>query len=175
MIKSIETPHMNRLFPFEFFDELDQQLSDYIIYNLAFIVNKKQPLSKEKRKKLYKKSEDRESLTILHQNNIIEIEPYGEILILDNCVEKEYIDRIIKGEERSQIPMSILICQLYDKNDKPVFSKHTNEKTIQNIPEILWDDPQLMLSVITLSDCDDPTMAILKIPPSIEAKLFEKV
>lgn len=180
MPKYIKKKHTQRMFPFEFFDELSEQLKDYVIYNPVFLARRKRDIPKDVQKHMYKVSRNNEIIETLHQSNIIEVEPFGEVLILELCCSVEDVDTIIYDkEERSQSPLYFLICQLYDSARLPVFSKDVTEETIEKIPEVLWDDPNLMLGIVSFSSDDgiigEGKVGILKIPQDIEQKLFEPI
>lgn len=172
---AISTYHINRMFPFEFYDELREQLTGYALYNPAFLITDSENFTKEDRKKIFESNKNNDALLKLHERNIVEIEPYGEVLILDHCCEIQYVKTVLTSKNRSQVPMSLLVCQLYDCNQRPVFSKERTVKNIATIKEVLWDDPNLMIGVVTLSDSEGPTMGVFKIPPVIEDQLFELV
>lgn len=174
MPKYINTDHMKRMFPFKFFDELNSQLKDYIIDNPAFIIHHDEPITDESRELIYNKEVQNDLVDILNQNNIMPVEPFGEVLILGNVIPISDVDKIIKNDKnKSQIPISILIVQLYDSSEKPVFATEVLGNTIEIIPEVLWDDPNLLISIITLGQ-DEPTTAIVKIPDYIENIILEE-
>lgn len=178
MPKAIGKEHMERMFPFEFFDELSEQLKEYVFHNPAFLLRDKMKLTDEKRREVYQATRDNEAMDNFFKQNIIEVEPFGEVLVLELCCAKKDVDTIIQNEiERSQIPISILVCQLYDSSGLPVFATDVTEETIAKIPEVLWDDPNLMLSIVSFSN-DNNTEAqagIIKIPKHVEHKFFEPV
>lgn len=164
------------MFPFEFFDELSDKLTEYVINNPVFLLKDRIQGTDSQRKQYYHQNRDPVTINTLNRNNILEVEPFGEVLNLDVVYRKEDVDIAHnKPKERSQLPLSLLIAQYYDSSDQPVFSKDVNEDTIKQIPEILWDDPRLMLAVITMSQSEDQSsqIGIIKIPESIQDKLFE--
>lgn len=177
MPKSIATRHMNRMFPFAFFDELSERLKDYTFYNPAFVLHKKMTLPKEKRKELYNAIRKQDIMQKMNEMNLIEVEPFGEVLTLELCFPTDKIDTVMyDNTNRSQMPLSILVAQLYDSSDQPVFSKDVTEETIERIPEVLWDDPNLMLAIVSFSNEDGTgaQIGVIKIPERMEAKFFEK-
>lgn len=175
MPESINSKHMNRIFPFEFYSELNEQLRGYVLTNPAFLLNTKEPLTQERRKELFAKSRTEEIFTRINQNNILEVEPFGELLHLELCAQEEYVEQLLGSPtERSQVPLSILVGQLYDSSDQPVFSKEVTDETISQIPEVLWDDPNLLLAVVSFSQTET-TIGVIQIPKHLEASLFEHV
>lgn len=185
MPHSITTNHMNRIFPFEFFYELSEKIkNEYILNNPAFLPKNKLELTKEKQKEIWDKSRNEELIKTLHGQNILELDPFGEVLLLDLCCGVKDVSTLIGDStesddnkaKKSQVPLSILICQLYDNNNLPIFAKDVQEKTISQIPEVLYDDPNLMISVISFdNENGEAQTGIISIPKEIEKKIFEDV
>ncbi|MGN7309256.1 hypothetical protein ACTHQ2_25260, partial [Bacillus subtilis] len=110
-----------------------------------------------------------------NQLNILRIEPLGELLILDMCYANEHADAMLKGGlQRSQVPMSILMVQLYDSSNQPVFASDVSEETIARIPEVLWDDPNLLIAICSVTE-EGPKLGILTDPAKIEQDIVNKV
>lgn len=175
MPETIKSEHMNRMFPFEFYDELNEALTGYTLTNPAFLLHRTKGLSIETRQNLFAKSRTDEVLTRLNRNNILEAEPFGELLHLELCTKNEYVDQMLGTQtQRSQVPLSILVGQLYDSSGAPVFSKDVSEDSIKQIPEVLWDDPNLLLGIIEYGETET-TVGVIHMPKALEAKLFESV
>lgn len=181
MPKAIGKEHMKRMFPFEFFDELSKELKGYVFHNPAFLLRDKMKLTEEKCREVYQTTRDNEAMDSFFRQNIIEVEPFGEVLVLELCCAEKDVDTIIQNEiKRSQIPISMLVCQLYDSSGLPVFATDVTEETIAKIPEVLWDDPNLMLSIVSFAN-DNNTVTgeaqagIIKIPKHVESKFFEPI
>lgn len=175
MPKSIQTKHIKRMFPFDFYNELSEHLTDYVLHNPAFLLQDKIDVTKAKKEELFHNAREGNLLNTLNQNNLISVEPFGEVLTLEPCCKKEHVDMMIHSKEkRSKVPLSILVVQLYDSNNKPVFATDVTEDTIQQIPEVLWDDPNLLLAIISF-DQQDSQVGVIRIPKQIERKLFEEV
>lgn len=170
MIENIEKKDMDRMFPFEFFFELSEKLEGFVFNNPAFMVEHK---DKNRQKEVFEKSRDNIAMSTLMKNNILDIEPFGEVLIIELCSDVEKLKHFMKTH-KEQAPLSILIGQLYDSSDLPVFSKEVSKDTISKIPEVLWDDPNLMLSVLSFEE-DGAKLAVIKIPERIEKKVLEGV
>lgn len=166
MPKSISTEHIERMFPFEFYEELSPQIPGYTIMNSAFFNHDAIHFSEnEKREKFAK---HRKEMDKLNQMNILSIEPVGELLILDTCYAKEHTEAMLEGGiQRSQVPMSMLTVQLYDSSNQPVFASDVSEQTIARISEVLWDDPNLLIAIVSLTE-EGPKLSIFKAPPQIE-------
>lgn len=174
MPKSIALQDVQRMFPYEFFTELFANRTTYLPYNPAFLVpnikNSKKE-DKEKLKQLFDESRQNSTYQALVNDNILEIEPLGEMLMLDLCIREKDLEAMKDKTVRSQKPLSILLVQLYDSEQLPVFASDVTEETIQSIPEVLWDDPNLLIAVATTEE-DGAKVAVLKIPPEIEKNLF---
>lgn len=174
MPKYIKAEHVNRMFPFEFYDELSEHLKAYTPLNPAFILQDKLD-GKTDRKSLFEQSRKNKPMDTLSQNNLIQIEPFGEFLALEVCVPAEDKETTLKErDKRGQLPLSIIVAQLYDSSGAPVFATDVTEETIQQIPEVLWDDPNLLLGVLSFTQ-EEPRIAVIKIPKRVEDQFFESV
>lgn len=174
MPKAIGFDQLKRMFPFAFFDELSTQLKEYVLLNPAFILPRRlanQPMTPEKRKQMFDVARDNGAARTLSEHNLLNVEPFGELLMLDVCCPADQAV-IHTEEERAKVPMSILVCQLYDSSDAPVFATDVTEDSITQIPEILWDDPRLMIGIVTFKT-EGASVGVLKIPESIENKVLE--
>lgn len=178
MVNNISLENIERMFPFEFFMELAPNLPEYVFMNPGLLMHKDLDIkiSKKKRKHLFEAARQSTHMQTLQKNNIQPAEPLGEVLYLELvATSDEFIESRQKTDvEKSQTPMSILIAQLYDSEGLPVFSKDVTENTIKKIPEVLYDDPNLMLGVLTFAE-DGPKLGVLTIPERVEKKLFEAV
>lgn len=174
MPKSISLEHINRMFPFQFYEELTSVVKEYIFLNPAIMAKEINPhIKKEEQKKLFDESRKNEQSKIIAKNNILTVEPIGEVLTLDLCYsKKEHEKRNSKENKLQQTPLSLIIVQLYDSTDQPVFSEDVSDETINKIPEVLWDDPNLFIGVVTFEQ-EGAKLAVLKIPQRIEDKIIE--
>ncbi|WP_145142153.1 hypothetical protein [Paenibacillus sp. Y412MC10] len=173
MPKNISTEHIDRMFPFEFYDELTPQLAGYIITNPAFFTHDHIQINENKKREIFAKH--REEAGKLNQMNILSVEPIGELLMLDACYTIDQKEAILKGGlQRSQVPISILTVQLYDSSNQPVFASDVTEETIARIPEVLWDEPNLLIAIVSLTE-DGPNVGILKAPPHIEQHIERRI
>ena len=183
MPKYIPNKDKHRMFPFEFYDEISERLSEFVFINPAFMVD----LPVDERKKIYQDTLERVNEAGTPQpstdnSNIIYVEPVGEVLLLDLMQERELIkDHIANNESWSHLPLTALVAQLYDSSGLPIFSEDVTQETIAQIPEVLWDDPNLLLGILQMgSNQPDGTVSetsfgILTIPYNIYLKLFEDV
>ncbi|WP_078598654.1 hypothetical protein [Evansella clarkii] len=175
MPEFIKTEHVNRMFPFEFYNELSENLKAFTLLNPAFILRDHLDVTTEQCKALFEQSRKNKPMDTLNQNNLIQVEPFGELLTLDMCCPSEDKNTVLRErDKRSQLPLSIVVAQLYDSSGFPVFSKDVTEESIKNIPEVLWDDPNLFLGVVSFTE-EEPRVAVIKIPKRIESQLFESV
>lgn len=174
MPKSIKAEHTSRMFPFEFYDELSEHLKEFTLLNPAFFLKDELDAATD-RKALFEKARKNKPMDTLNENNLIQVEPFGELLMLEVCSPAKDKETVVKHrDKRGQIPLSIIVAQLYDSTGAPVFAKDVTEETIGQIPEVLWDDPNLLLGVITFTQ-EEPRVAVIKIPKRIEEQFFESV
>lgn len=175
MPKNIQTEHIDRMFPFEFYDELSGQLAGYTIMNSAFFLEGDIHINENKKREMFESNREKVEKYTLNQNNILSVEPIGELLMLDTCCTNEQKEAILKGGlQRSQVPISILAVQLYDSSAQPVLASDVSEETIARIPEILWDDPNLLIAIVSLTE-EGPNVGILKSPAHIEQHIERMV
>lgn len=140
----IPNKHVKRMFPYAFFDELYGVLENYTPENAVFMLRNTEhenKLNKNKEKQFEDIREQMIGIKVLEENNLYKLDQ-GEFLIVDTYVERKDIDKFIKNEP---IARYILLAQFFDKDQKPVFAKDRDITTIEQIPEILWDDPNLAL------------------------------
>lgn len=169
----IKAEHVSRMFPFEFYEELSENLKAYTLLNPAFILRDRLDVTTEQRKELFEQSQKNQPMNTLTKNNLIEVEPFGELLTLEVCCPADDKKTVLAGgDKRGQMPLSIVVAQLYDSSGDPVFSKDVTEESIEQIPEVLWDDPNLLLGIVTFTQ-EEPRVAVIKIPGQIEDRMFE--
>lgn len=174
MPKSISLEHINRMFPFQFYEELTSVVKEYIFLNPAIMAKEINPnIKRKEQEKLFNESRKNEQSKIMAKNNILMVEPIGKVLTLDLCYsKKEHEKRNSKENKLNQTPLSLMIVQLYDSTDQPIFAEDVSDETIGKIPEVLWDDPNLFIGIVTF-DQDGAKLAVLKIPKRIEDKIVE--
>lgn len=175
MPTTIPKHHIKRLFPFDFYYEIQEQMPNYIFYNPAFLLAKQQNLNKTQQEKMFNAIKNDHVLDLLTKNNIVNIEPYGEMLLLDHCCKTEDVDHIIVDQKnRNEHAMTIMIVQLYDQHQQPIFSEKTHIHTIAELKRITYKDPQIFIGILIMED-NNTQVATLKIPHAIDNKIFEKV
>lgn len=176
MPERIRQDDVARMFPYRFYDELSAVMKGFTLLNPAFLSDKLLPLDPERREALY--YETKKSTGVHEQlmgTNIIDVEPFGELLLLEACCRDEDIHTFVYDKaNRSQIPLSTLVVQLYDSSRQPVFSTDVLDETIRFIPEVLYDDPNLFLGAMTFTE-SGIEVAVFKSPPDIEASYTESV
>lgn len=176
MPERIQQSDIARMFPFAFYDELSEVMHDFTLLNPAFLSNRlvELKLDKTQRETLY---HDTKKSTSVHEalmgTNIIEVEPFGELLLLEACCRNEDLNTFVYDKtKRSQIPLSTIVVQLYDSSRQPVFATDVVDETIRFIPEVLYDDPNLLLGALTFTE-NGIEVAIFRAPPDIEASFTE--
>lgn len=175
MPQHIKSEHIDRMFPFEFYEELSEQLKSYTLLNPAFILKDELNATTEQRKKLFDHARKNAPLGALYENNLLQVEPFGELLLLEVCCPTDKRKTAIHERDKSgQIPLTILVVQLYDSSGSPVFAKDVDEASVAQIPEVLWDDPNLLLGIVSFTETE-PQVAIFKMPERIEERIFETV
>lgn len=160
MPKFIPNRHVRRMFPFDFFNELSQTLPEFIPENPAFLLqdtafqdklgDNQQDLFETLRKQVLDN-------TKIEQNNLYKLDQ-GTFLILETYVKKKDQYKAIKHEPTAKY---LLLAQLFDSSQQPVFAEDVAIESIRTIPEILWDDPNLVLAILQIMPDPDDNDEIL--------------
>lgn len=179
MPKSIKSEDKLRMFPFEFYEELSDNMTTHKLLNPAFMLKDNPNDNKSSitaRKELFNAPINDETLKLrqtLDTLNIQTIEPFNELLILEPCIKSENINTKSKAE-KSQQPLSVLVVQLYDSSQQPIFAQNVAQESINDIPEVLWDDPNLLIGIVSFEE-DGASIAIIRIPEYIEKAHLEPI
>lgn len=187
----IQHGDLNRMFPYEFFNELHDNVTEYTSAMPHLLINRLQPDNKlspyDKKMHFIKARHSLQNLK-LNTKNIFDVQPFGVVLALDVVYEtkalKPFYNNLHKFDrsERDKMPLIQLLVQYYDSESLPVFSSDVTQESIAQIPEILWDDPRLFIGYIhydnpLASDDQDtpdgPQVYIVKCPDDILDKFIE--
>lgn len=199
MPKTIKSEHLLRLFPFEFLYDLNVLFLNEDVQFMFDMPTFNDSLQRENIGRLYTTSEmymdyqarikEKQSLYFLGDNenttNIIDVSPIGEVVFLQSvCHTKNThtIDQTIlrKIDESKKEHMSILCVQIYNEQDEPVLARDVDDESLQALPEIKWDNPNLLLAVVHFNKIDEmpehtgTTLQILKMPERMSDKWFEE-
>lgn len=153
MMKYIPNRHIKRMFPYAFYDELYEILNEYTPENVVFLLRDTEHEKKLNKDKIKQFNEVRNQMLgskEIEENNIFQLDQ-GEFLIIDNYIKKSDVTSYIN---KQPINRYVLLGQLFDKNEEPIFSKDGDLSIVRNIPEILWDDPNLALILMKVSSKD---------------------
>ena len=144
MVKYIPNRHVKRMFPYEFFDELYSVLQGYTPENSVFMLRgteHEHKLDEDIKTQFETIRQDMIGHKALEENNLYTLDQ-GEFLVVDSYIERDDVENFINNKP---IARYILLAQLFDNQEKPIFSKDTELETLREIPEVLWDDPNLAL------------------------------
>ena len=178
MPKFIPNRHIKRMFPYAFYDELYNVMPELIPENPVFLLRDTEHESKLDDDIIKQFNEFRHAILnnkTLEENNIYTLDQ-GEFLILDTYIRKS--DRQ-KAIDKQHVAKFIIMVQLYDSSEQPVFSESVSIKSIRQIPEILWDDPNLAIVAMQVLPDDEDSMempseiGIFKAPPFIIEKYIQ--
>lgn len=160
--------HLDRIFPFEFYNEFTEAQSEYIPLSFAFLA--KAGGSNANLKDLYIKDQDMMK-THNHQlvkNNIIKTDFLTDLLLLKPLVSKS---NIINGQVSTENTLNLgLVVQYFDIHQQPIFTQEMPIEAIRQIPELLWDDPNMFLGVLNF---ETKEIAYLKGPDFLEEKYLD--
>lgn len=167
---SIPLRHIDRMFPYEFYAELYEALDDYVPLLDTFTlktINGSVPNEKE----LYTKerTELKPTFKQLSNNNVIHITSELQALIVMPVIAK-----ILVHYQQAPLEQAYMFVQYYDKLQQPVFTQEQDIQLIRQIPEILWDDPNLLIGVYDPNQSDEGEVLLFKAPDFVLQELHEK-
>lgn len=158
MLKYIPNRHVKRMFPYEFYDELYGVLHGYTPENPVFLLRGTELEDKLDDDRVKQFNEVRDVMLGAKNDAGVSIEEYniyeldqGEFLILDTYIKRDDVKDFIN---QKSIDRYALLVQLFDKNQKPILSKEQNISVIREIPEVLWDDPNLAILIMKISSAN---------------------
>lgn len=167
---SIPLRHINRMFPYEFYSELYEALDDYVPLLDTFTlktINGSVPNEKE----LYEK--EREELKPmfkdLSNNNIIHLAPSLQVLLNMPVIANVFIQ-----DDLLPLEQAYMFVQYYDNNQQPIFTQEQNIELIRQIPEILWDDPNLLIGIYDPNLDAEDQVWLFKAPDFVIQQLYDE-
>lgn len=167
---SIPLRHIDRMFPYEFYAELYEALDEYVPLIPTFTL-KTINGSIPNEKNLFEKEHEemKPMFKDLSKNNIISITPELQVLIIMPVIAKVLIQY-----QQEPLEQAYMFVQYYDKEQQPLFTQEQNIELIRQIPEILWDDPNLLIGIYDGNQNLDGQVSIYKAPDFVLQKLNEK-
>lgn len=176
----IPNRHINRMFPYAFFDELYDVMPEVTPENPVFLLRDTPVESKLDDDRVAQFNELRKQLVnnkSFEENNLYTLDQ-GEFLVLDTYIKRTDKEKMLA---RQHVAKYVLLVQYYDSSDQPVFSKDVSMKTIRKIPEILWDDPRLAIILMEVIP-EDPDefdkkseLGIIKAPDFFMEQFIEPI
>lgn len=167
---SIPLRHINRMFPYEFYSELYEALDDYVPLLDTFTlktINGSVPNEKE----LYMKEREELKPTFkqLSNNNVIHITSELQALIIMPVIAK-----VLVQYQQAPLEQAYMFVQYYDKLQQPVFTQEQNIELIRQIPEILWDDPNLLIGIYDPNLDAEDQVWLFKAPDFVIQQLYDE-
>lgn len=167
---SIPLRHIDRMFPYEFYAELYEALDLYVPFLETFAlktINGSIPNEKE----LYEK--EREELKPmfkdLSSNNIIHLAPSLQVLLNMPVIANVFIQ-----DDLLPLEQAYMFVQYYDNNQQPIFTQEQNIELIRQIPEILWDDPNLLIGIYDPNLDAEDQVWLFKAPDFVIQQLYDE-
>lgn len=167
---SIPLRHIDRMFPYEFYAELYEALDDYVpllptftLKTITGSIPNEKNLFEEERKEL------KDIFKPVAHNNIIGLTPELQVLVIMPVIAKIYIPY-----DQRPLEQAYMFVQYYDKEQQPLFTQEQSIELIRQIPEILWDDPNLLIGIYDENQNSDGKVTIYKAPEFVLQKLNEK-
>lgn len=167
---SIPLRHIDRMFPYEFYTELYAEIDLYVPFLETFVlktINGSIPNEKE----LYEKEREelRPMFKDLSNNNIIHLTPNLQVLL-----NMPVIASVFAQDDLLPLEQAYMFVQYYDKEQQPIFTQEQNIELIRKIPEILWDDPNLLIGIYDPNLDPDDQVLLFKAPQFVIEQLYEE-
>ena len=167
---SIPLRHIDRMFPYEFYAELYEALDDYVPLLDTFTlktINGSVPNEKE----LYEKEREelRPMFKDLSNNNIIHLTSDLQVLL-----NMPVIASVFAQDDLLPLEQAYMFVQYYDKEQQPLFTQEQNIGLIRQIPEILWDDPNLLIGIYDPNLDPEDQVLLFKAPDFVIEQLYDE-
>ena len=167
---SIPLRHIDRMFPYEFYTELYEALEDYVPLLDTFTlktINGSVPNEKE----LYTKerTELKPTFKQLSNNNVIHLTSDLQVLL-----NMPVIASVFAQDDLLPLEQAYMFVQYYDKEQQPLFTQEQNIGLIRQIPEILWDDPNLLIGIYDPNLDPEDQVLIFKAPNFVIKQLYDE-
>lgn len=167
---SIPLRHIDRMFPYEFYAELYEALDDYVPFLETFVlktINESVP----NEKKLYEKEREelRPMFKDLSNNNIIHLTSDLQVLL-----NMPVIASVFAQDDLLPLEQAYMFVQYYDKEQQPLFTQEQNIGLIRQIPEILWDDPNLLIGIYDPNLDPEDQVLLFKAPDFVIEQLYDE-
>lgn len=180
MPNSIPDRHIKRIFPFAFFNELIDAGFDYYPFSQAFIAKAIGSTNIDKLEEIYNDELNNDTIKntrkIIARNNVTNAgDVFNEPLLLLGPIYNRKELATLHFAQPIVDEQHILAVQYYDTNHKPVFTKEMPIDVIRQIPELLWDDPNMLIVRLDLNSAssEEGQAAVLKMPKFLEDNYLE--
>lgn len=180
MPNSIPDRHIKRIFPFAFFNELIDAGFDYYPFSQAFIAKAIGSTNIKELETIYKAELENKAVknarkAVARANVTQAGDVFNEpLLLIASIFSKEELATLHLGQPEL-VNQHILAVQYYDTNHKPIFTKEMPIEVIRQIPELLWDDPNMLIVRLDLNSAssEEGQAAVLKMPKFLENTYLE--
>lgn len=180
MPNSIPDRHIKRMFPFAFFNELIDAGFDYYPFSQAFIAKAIGSTNIDKLEEIYNDELNNDTIKntrkIIARNNVTNAgDGFNEPLLLLGPIYNREELATLHFAQPIVDKQHILAVQYYDTNHKPIFTKEMPIEVIRQIPELLWDDPNMLIVRLDLNSAssEEGQAAVLKMPKFLEDNYLE--
>lgn len=156
------------MFPYEFFNELYTEYDEYVPMLPSF-TKRALDIAVENPKEEYLTDLEKykDTLQPLAKYNILRTELGFPVMALLPFVNKDKILDISDPTRR----VGLFVVQLFDTEHNPVFTEDLTIESCRIIPELLYDDPNLLYGVLFM---DTGELEMLKTPAYLVDKFLER-
>ncbi len=184
MVKYVPNRQVKRIFPYDFYNDLYTNLTQFVAENKHFLYrdtnldqlvdrNTPEVQFENFRKLMYEPSIGEISM---EEHNLYKVDQ-GEFLILDQFISRE--DRLTFIKEEDDVDRYVILVQLYDDDHKPLLSKDRSLRELREIESATIHDDNLAILVMQTLSAETPDeldeklhLGVIKAPPHLIEKLL---
>lgn len=165
---SIPLRHIDRMFPYEFYAELFESFNEYVPSMNTFSLKSIKGSVPNEKEIYYKERESlKDMFKKLSNHNVIHITPNLQVLINMPVTAKILL-------QNPPLEQAYMFVQYYGTIKQPLLTQEQDLNIVRQIPEILWDDPNLLIGIYDPNQQPEGQVSIIKAPEFILKDLADK-
>lgn len=170
---SIPLRHIDRMFPYEFYAELFESFNEYVPSMNTFSLKSVKGSIPNEKEVYYKERESlKDMFKKLSNHNVIHITPNLQVLLNMPVTAKILL-------QNPPLEQAYMFVQYYGTTKQPLLTQEQDINIVRQIPEILWDDPNLLIGIYDPNQKPEGQVSIIKAPEFVlqnlanEDKLYD--